>query len=66
MEIEIKPGLNFIVGGRAYTAQELIRLQRKLIFGLFAALIIAAPLAFGVGLIAGSNDSPQIVLMSQK
>jgi hypothetical protein len=38
--IELKQGLNFIVGGKAYTAQELLALQRKAIILLVAILVI--------------------------
>lgn len=66
MEIELKRGLNYITGDRAYTAQEIIRLQRKLIFWLCVVLIIAVPLSFYLGLIVGPTESPTIVLLNQK
>jgi hypothetical protein len=47
--IALKRGLNFIIGGKAYSAQELLAVQRKIIRVLLVLLVIGVPVAGYVG-----------------
>lgn len=47
--ITLKRGLNFIIGGKAYSAQELLAVQRRIILVLLVLLVVGIPVAGYVG-----------------
>ncbi len=64
-QIELKKGTNFIIGGKAFTAEELVGLLRK---GIITVILIGLPMAFAGGyFFAKSTIQPEVqVFVPQK